>query len=165
MHQDVKTAFASQKCTQRVRAQLLIQTSRNMHTSSVSGFAAVGSSKGRTALCQPVWFSLQASKQCLRRSGRVRRSGRRIGRRGRCHTRASTGTDGETLQPQKVVGLGSVGLDYLAQVVEFPKPDEKIRTSRMEVNYQLESIIMYQNVTASLGPCFLKEKPAADCSF
>lgn len=38
-----------------------------------------------------------------------------------------------TSQPSKVAGLGSVGLDYLAQVVQFPKPDEKIRTTQMEV--------------------------------
>ena len=33
----------------------------------------------------------------------------------------------------KVVGLGSAGLDYLAQVAAFPKPDEKLRTEQMEV--------------------------------
>ena len=38
----------------------------------------------------------------------------------------------------KVVGLGSVGLDYLAQVVRFPKPDEKLRTEKMEVLYQAQ---------------------------
>lgn len=32
----------------------------------------------------------------------------------------------------KVVGLGSAGLDYLAQVAAFPKPDEKLRTEQME---------------------------------
>lgn len=35
-------------------------------------------------------------------------------------------------QKPKVVGLGSVGLDYLAQVAAFPKPDEKLRTKQME---------------------------------
>ncbi len=35
--------------------------------------------------------------------------------------------------PAKVVGLGSCGLDYLAQVAAFPQPDEKLRTERLEV--------------------------------
>ena len=38
-------------------------------------------------------------------------------------------------RPTKVVGLGSVGLDYLAQVVTFPKPDEKLRTKQLEVRH------------------------------
>ena len=38
-----------------------------------------------------------------------------------------------TTSKPKVVGLGSVGLDYLAQVARFPKPDEKLRTEKMEV--------------------------------
>ena len=38
-------------------------------------------------------------------------------------------------QPKdKVVGLGGVGLDYLAQVAAFPKPDQKLRTEKMEVS-------------------------------
>lgn len=41
-----------------------------------------------------------------------------------------------TTSRPKVVGLGSVGLDYLAQVAKFPKPDEKLRTEKMEVLYE-----------------------------
>lgn len=33
----------------------------------------------------------------------------------------------------KVVGMGSCGLDYLAQVAAFPQPDDKLRTERLEV--------------------------------
>lgn len=33
----------------------------------------------------------------------------------------------------KVVGLGLACWDFLAQVASFPKPDEKLRTQRMEV--------------------------------
>jgi sugar/nucleoside kinase (ribokinase family) len=33
----------------------------------------------------------------------------------------------------KVVGMGSAGLDYLAQVAEYPRPDEKLRTERLEL--------------------------------
>ncbi|DBA71695.1 TPA: hypothetical protein ACH3X2_001144 [Trebouxia sp. C0005] len=33
---------------------------------------------------------------------------------------------------QKVVGLGLACWDFLAQVATFPKPDEKLRTQRME---------------------------------
>jgi len=29
--------------------------------------------------------------------------------------------------------MGSVGLDYLAAVAAFPKPDDKLRTERLEV--------------------------------
>ena len=29
--------------------------------------------------------------------------------------------------------MGSCGLDYLAAVVAFPKPDEKLRTTALEV--------------------------------
>ncbi len=35
---------------------------------------------------------------------------------------------------KKVVGLGLACWDFLAQVAAFPKPDEKLRTQRMEVN-------------------------------
>ena len=46
-------------------------------------------------------------------------------------------SSGEAQEKAKVVGLGGVGLDYLAQVAAFPKPDEKLRTEKMEVNLQL----------------------------
>ena len=39
-------------------------------------------------------------------------------------------------QKPKIVGLGSVGLDYLAQVAAFPKPDEKLRTKQLEVGQE-----------------------------
>ncbi|BDA44908.1 probable ribokinase at N-terminal half [Coccomyxa sp. Obi] len=32
----------------------------------------------------------------------------------------------------KVVGVGSCGLDYLAQVASFPKPDDKLRTENLQ---------------------------------
>jgi hypothetical protein len=35
--------------------------------------------------------------------------------------------------PPKVVGLGSLGLDYLATVSHFPEPDEKMRTEELQV--------------------------------
>ena len=35
----------------------------------------------------------------------------------------------------KVVGMGSCGLDYLAQVAAFPQPDDKLRTERLEVRW------------------------------
>ncbi len=35
--------------------------------------------------------------------------------------------------PPKVAGMGSCGLDYLAAVAAFPKPDEKLRTTALEV--------------------------------
>ena len=34
----------------------------------------------------------------------------------------------------KVVGMGSCGLDYLAQVAAFPQPDDKLRTERLQVH-------------------------------
>lgn len=33
----------------------------------------------------------------------------------------------------KVVGCGGVGIDYLASVAQFPKPDEKLRTQALQV--------------------------------
>ena len=33
----------------------------------------------------------------------------------------------------KAVGMGSCGLDYLAQVAAFPRPDDKLRTENLEV--------------------------------
>jgi hypothetical protein len=33
----------------------------------------------------------------------------------------------------KVVGMGSCGVDYLASVAEYPRPDEKLRTEQLEV--------------------------------
>ncbi|KAA6416772.1 MAG: carbohydrate kinase [Trebouxia sp. A1-2] len=44
---------------------------------------------------------------------------------------SAAGHTDEARKP-KIVGLGSVGLDYLAQVAAFPKPDEKLRTKQME---------------------------------
>lgn len=48
---------------------------------------------------------------------------------------SAAGHTDEARKP-KIVGLGSVGLDYLAQVAAFPKPDEKLRTKQMEVGSQ-----------------------------
>lgn len=42
--------------------------------------------------------------------------------------------DGRTAAP-KVVGLGSLGMDYLAAVDHFPAPDEKMRTQELEVGW------------------------------
>ena len=35
---------------------------------------------------------------------------------------------------QKVVGVGSCGLDYLAVVAKYPEPDTKLRTKNLEVS-------------------------------
>ena len=40
---------------------------------------------------------------------------------------------GERNSSCKVAGMGSAGLDYLALVSSFPKPDDKIRTESFEV--------------------------------
>lgn len=34
----------------------------------------------------------------------------------------------------KVVGCGSCGVDYLASVAAYPRPDEKLRTEQLEVS-------------------------------
>lgn len=36
-------------------------------------------------------------------------------------------------QRVKVVGCGSCGVDYLASIAAFPKPDQKLRTDALEV--------------------------------
>ena len=37
-------------------------------------------------------------------------------------------------QDKKIVGMGSAGLDYLAQVAAFPEPDQKLRTENLQVD-------------------------------
>ncbi len=39
---------------------------------------------------------------------------------------------------QKVVGVGSCGLDYLAVVARYPEPDTKLRTETLEVSLSQE---------------------------
>ena len=34
----------------------------------------------------------------------------------------------------KIVGCGSCGVDYLASIASYPKPDQKLRTDALEVN-------------------------------
>eukprot|EP00798_Chlamydomonas_sp_ICE-L_P024090 gene24090-9664_t len=51
--------------------------------------------------------------------------------RARLIVRASTGTSGPS--SRKVVGMGSCGVDYLASIAQFPKPDDKLRTEKLEV--------------------------------
>jgi hypothetical protein len=41
---------------------------------------------------------------------------------------------------QVVVGVGGCGLDYLAAVATYPKPDEKLRTTKLEVMGQANRI-------------------------
>ncbi|WIA17202.1 hypothetical protein OEZ86_014349 [Tetradesmus obliquus] len=36
-------------------------------------------------------------------------------------------------KPVKIVGCGSCGVDYLASVAVYPKPDQKLRTDALEV--------------------------------
>ena len=54
-----------------------------------------------------------------------------------CQRRQSTPqasiADASTERRPKVVGLGLACWDFLAQVAAFPKPDEKLRTQKMEV--------------------------------
>ncbi|KAI8108900.1 hypothetical protein M9435_005317 [Picochlorum sp. BPE23] len=40
---------------------------------------------------------------------------------------------GPEQQVKKVVGMGSAGMDYLAEVASFPKPDDKMRTENLEL--------------------------------
>ena len=54
--------------------------------------------------------------------------------RSRRYQTPQAATAGASTEPQpKVVGLGLACWDFLAQVAAFPKPDEKLRTQRMEV--------------------------------
>lgn len=49
---------------------------------------------------------------------------------------AATSSDEDKKKKKKgavVIGLGSCGLDYLALVASFPRPDDKIRTEKMEM--------------------------------
>lgn len=54
-----------------------------------------------------------------------------------------------------MVGVGSCGLDYLAQIATWPKPDDKLRTESLEVLLcqrlpEVEGIGL-QSVTFRLG--------------
>lgn len=40
--------------------------------------------------------------------------------------------------PPRVVGMGGVGVDYLAAVAAFPQPDDKLRTEALEVQARRE---------------------------
>lgn len=51
---------------------------------------------------------------------------------------------GPVAKPKKVVGMGSCGVDYLASVAAYPKPDDKLRTEQLEVR---------QVTTARHRPC------------
>ncbi|GLC72810.1 hypothetical protein PLESTF_001295700 [Pleodorina starrii] len=68
----------------------------------------------------------------------------RAARLSRCHTSAMPiraaasasagfqGCDQPLEQRIKVVGMGSCGVDYLASVAAYPRPDEKLRTEKLE---------------------------------
>lgn len=50
-----------------------------------------------------------------------------------------SGSGREKKKKTAVIGLGSCGLDYLAVVAAFPKPDDKLRTEKMEVRMLFSS--------------------------
>ena len=37
---------------------------------------------------------------------------------------------------KKIVGMGACGLDYLAEIAQFPEPDAKLRTESLRVRFQ-----------------------------
>ena len=49
-----------------------------------------------------------------------------------CHIKKLQGASATLPAPIKIVGMGSAGVDYLAQVAAYPQPDEKLRTERLE---------------------------------
>lgn len=78
----------------------------------------------------------QSGRCCMHTIGQatnLRMARKRAGRAVQFQRCASSDQRLDTTTKPKVVGLGSVGLDYLAQVARFPKPDEKLRTEKMEV--------------------------------
>ena len=64
---------------------------------------------------------------CRRRTAYCRR------RRQKSQACAGNAIGGAHLPSQKVVGLGLACWDFLAQLEAFPKPDQKLRTQRLEV--------------------------------
>lgn len=51
---------------------------------------------------------------------------------------------------QKVLGVGSCGLDYLAVVARYPEPDAKLRTETLEVRpLQIEGEIHKPHLSLS----------------
>lgn len=62
-------------------------------------------------------------------------------------------------QKWKVVGMGSCGIDYLAQVAAFPDPDSKLRTEQLEVNTEAWALTLPQ-----IAPrCFPPEQENVSC--
>eukprot|EP00890_Picochlorum_soloecismus_P000195 jgi/Picsp_1/1176/NSC_04657-R1_-type carbohydrate kinase len=53
--------------------------------------------------------------------------------RSRQMTSVQCGSLPQTCDTIKVVGMGSAGMDYLAEVSSFPKPDQKMRTENFEL--------------------------------
>lgn len=62
-------------------------------------------------VCPPAVFSTQGKNLCLHRP---------------------QGCSVPPAKSIKVVGMGSCGVDYLASVAAYPKPDEKLRTDTLE---------------------------------
>ncbi|KAF5842011.1 Ribokinase-like protein [Dunaliella salina] len=76
---------------------------------------------GTAASSHPIFTPSCASNALLKRQHRTKVS-------------ASAGMEGGAVpQKIKVVGMGGCNLDYLASVAEFPKPDDKLRTEKLEV--------------------------------
>lgn len=48
----------------------------------------------------------------------------------------------------KVVGMGGCGVDYLAQVAAYPRPDEKLRTEKLEVGMGKCSMLKIHSLQA-----------------
>ena len=67
--------------------------------------------------------------------------------------------------PPKVVGMGSCGLDYLAAVAAFPKPDEKLRTTALEVPAARRPPLTCAPASAAVASVFspLRAAKAASC--
>jgi hypothetical protein len=57
----------------------------------------------------------------------------------------------ENKSSPKVIGLGSLGLDYLATVSHFPEPDEKTRTEELQVS---KPHLRYEILSAISAHCW-----------
>ena len=58
----------------------------------------------------------------------------------------------------KVVGLGLACWDFLAQVAAFPKPDEKLRTQRMEASLAMLTDTCFDSRTRLVYPYVISDE-------
>lgn len=95
---------------------------------------------------------LNVSRTPLGNDIQAGRRGDRWGRVGAHAMPASTSRTGAPPARPFILGLGSCGMDSLALVKQYPRPDEKIRTEKLEVGWLCEFGGLASATGAAWGP-------------